>query len=281
MEKSIEKLKDLIADGEKIKNGVLNLQKSDRWKMHSVDILRKYISTEEAEKFKNISNFRPPPGPLPHGVTHPLLDENGYVVGRQEKNFKKDINNKLEFLKALSENIEKNPDEWKEKIKLNRIKTDKILEVDGPINKIKLVCNRFQIVERQLSKRHDNRETLKIEDEYDVQDLFHSLLKIFFNDIRPEEWTPSYAGGSSRMDFILKNEKIVVETKKTRHGLKDIRLGEELIIDIEKYKNHPDCKTLFCFVYNPDGLLDNPSAIENDLTRQEEGIDVIVLVTPK
>ncbi|KPK95905.1 hypothetical protein AMJ80_02985 [bacterium SM23_31] len=156
-----------------------------------------------------------------------------------------------------------------------------MLEVDGPINKIKLVCNRFQIVERQLSKRHDNRETLKIEDEYDVQDLFHSLLKIFFNDIRPEEWTPSYAGGSSRMDFILKNEKIVVETKKTRHGLKDIRLGEELIIDIEKYKNHPDCKTLFCFVYNPDGLLDNPSAIENDLTRQEEGIDVIVLVTPK
>ena len=28
-----------------------------------------------------------------------------------------------------------------------------------------------------------------------------------FDDIRPEEYTPSYAGGSSRIDFLLKDEK--------------------------------------------------------------------------
>ena len=42
-------------------------------------------------------------------------------------------------------------------------------------------------------------------------------------------------------------------------------LGEELIIDIEKYKVHPDGKQLYCFVYDPDGFLGNPNAIKNDL----------------
>lgn len=60
---------------------------------------------------------------------------------------------------------------------------------------------RFHSVAKQLRHRYDNRPTLDINDEYDVQDLLHSLLKLYFEDIRKEEWTPSYAGGSSRMDF--------------------------------------------------------------------------------
>ena len=34
---------------------------------------------------------------------------------------------------------------------------------------------------------------------------------------------------------------------------------------IEKYKTHPDCKRLYCFVYDPEGLLGNPAGIKNDL----------------
>ena len=84
---------------------------------------------------------------------------------------------------------------------------------------IKQICTRFHLVARQLRKRHDDRSTLDISDEYDVQDLLHSLLCLFFDDIRSEEGTPSYAGQSSRMDFLLKNESIVIEVKKTRQGL--------------------------------------------------------------
>ena len=69
------------------------------------------------------------------------------------------------------------------------------------------------MVARQLVRRHQDRSTLLIEDEYDVQDLLHSLLSIFFDDIRPEEWTPSYAGKSSRVDFFLKPHGIVIELK--------------------------------------------------------------------
>lgn len=36
--------------------------------------------------------------------------------------------------------------------------------------------------------------------------------------MRPEKWTPSYAGACSRMDFLLKREQIGLEAKKTRAG---------------------------------------------------------------
>ena len=38
------------------------------------------------------------------------------------------------------------------------------------------------LIARQLRERHDNRATLETEDEYDVQDLVHALLRWDFND---------------------------------------------------------------------------------------------------
>jgi len=142
------------------------------------------------------------------------------------------------------------------------------------------IVSKFHKVARQLRSRYNSRETLNVADEYDVQDLLHSLLVLNFDDIRPEEWTPSYAGKSSRMDFLLKNEKIVIEVKKTRNGLGAKELGGQLIEDIERYQTHPDCKTLVCFVYDPEGLIANPKGIENDLSRTEP-IDVRVFIRPE
>jgi hypothetical protein len=121
---------------------------------------------------------------------------------------------------------------------------------------------------------------LNIEDEYDVQDLLHALLKLDFEDIRPEEWSPSYAGKSSRMDFLLKDYKVVIEVKKTRTGLGAKELGGQLIEDIARYKTHPDCETLLCFVYDPEGLIGNPRGIENDLSQDEGPIKVRVFIKP-
>lgn len=108
----------------------------------------------------------------------------------------------------------------------------------------------------------------------------HALLKIYFDDIRPEEWTPSYAGGASRMDFLLKKEKIVIETKKTRANLTDRNIGTELIVDIDRYKEHPDCELLFCFVYDPDGRIGNPRGLEIDLSKENGRVKTIVSVFP-
>jgi hypothetical protein len=152
---------------------------------------------------------------------------------------------------------------------------------ESDVERISRICKKFNIIARQLQQRHDNRQTIEVNDEYDVQDLFHALLKLEFEDIRTEEWTPRYAGKSSRMDFLLKNEQIVVETKKTRKGLGEKEICDQLIIDIARYKSHADCKLLFCFVYDPDSLIANPAGIEKDLTRENNGVNVLVLVAPK
>lgn len=142
--------------------------------------------------------------------------------------------------------------------------------------------SKFHKVARQLSSRYSNRNTVVIKDEHDVQDLLHSLLHLFFDDIRPEEWTPSYAGGSSRMDFLIKNEQIVIEVKKTRNGLGQREVGDELLIDIGKYSEHPDCKTLICFVYDPEGRIGNPTGLENDLNaKSNDKMKVVVFIRPK
>lgn len=146
---------------------------------------------------------------------------------------------------------------------------------------IERLCLRFHTAARQLGRRHSDRPTLTIADEYDVQDLLHAILRLHFDDVRPEEHSPSYAGRGSRVDFLLKAERIVVEVKKTRPSLKAGDLGEELIIDRARYQAHPGCDTLVCFVYDPDGLIDNPRGIEDDLEGVQGTLRTRVIIAPR
>jgi hypothetical protein len=150
-----------------------------------------------------------------------------------------------------------------------------------PVKGVLAVCDRFHEIARQLTHRREHRPTLEVTDEYDVQDLLHALLRLYFEDIRPEEWTPSYGGGSSRMDFLLKEHAIVVEAKMTRKGLTGKEVSEQLIIDAAKYRQHQDCKTLICLVYDPDAMVKNPRGIERDLAKLSgDGLEVICIITP-
>lgn len=153
--------------------------------------------------------------------------------------------------------------------------------IDNPIVNLNKIFDNFHDVARLLINRHGARETIKISDEYDVQDLLRSLLKIFFDDVRPEDYTPSYAGRNTRLDFLLKKEKIVIEVKKTRDSLKDKEIGDELLQDIARYRNHPDCNTLYCFVYDPQGHITNPRGLEEDLcSESNEKMSVYVSIRP-
>ncbi len=143
----------------------------------------------------------------------------------------------------------------------------------SPLERVKFFLRRFHLFTKPLRERQHRRNIFKIENEYDVQDLLHAILKLHFDDIRPEEFTSSYAGKSSRMDFLLKDEKIVIEAKMTREGLKDGEVGTQLIDDIARYKTSPDCQSLVCFVYDPEGLIRNPTALENDLSKEEDGVN--------
>jgi len=191
--------------------------------------------------------------------THPQLKTFEEIVGHNSQS--RFCRSLLSILNAFAE------------VKPNINHTD----YDGVLSNL---FEKFHIIARQLLRRYSNRETLTIRDEYDVQDLLHALLKEHFEDVRPEEWTPSYAGNCNRMDFLLKEEEIAIEVKMTRDGLKDKELGAQLIIDVAKYEEHPNCKQLYCFVYDPQGLVRNPRGLEKDLERKGNRIGVKVFVRP-
>ena len=121
-----------------------------------------------------------------------------------------------------------------------------------------------------LTHRRKGIQPLTFENEYDVQDLLHALLRPWISDIRPEEFTPSYAGSSTRMDFLLPAHELVIETKIVRDRTHAKKIGDELIIDIEHYRKHPNCKTLWCVVYDPDHLITNAPGLKNDLEGQRK-----------
>jgi hypothetical protein len=82
------------------------------------------------------------------------------------------------------------------------------------------------------------------------------------------------------MDFLLKEQKTVIEVKMTRVGLSDKELGKQLIEDKAKYQTHQDCKTLICFVYDPEGRIINPKGIENDLNQKNDAFQVMIIIKP-
>jgi len=152
----------------------------------------------------------------------------------------------------------------------------------SPIERLRHIANRLPLVAHQiLSRRQEKskpRPTLTIDDEYDVQDLLHAILKLDFDDIRPEEWCPSYAGSSKRSDFLLKAEAIVIEVKKTRPGLGQKEVGDQLTIDIANYRKHPSCRHLFCLVWDSARLISNPEGLRTDLEGSNDGFVSVSIV---
>jgi hypothetical protein len=138
---------------------------------------------------------------------------------------------------------------------------------------LETILRRFHLAALQLCQRYENRPTIQVNDEYDVQDLLHSLLRLWFEDVRPEEHSPSYAGATSRMDFLLKAEQVAVEVKLARRGRAAKQVADELIIDMKRYSSHPDCRTLVCFIYDPANALRNPRGLEKDLRTWHEITD--------
>jgi hypothetical protein len=164
---------------------------------------------------------------------------------------------------------------------MSHLSSETSLYVSDSLDLVNLICSRFHLAAKQLQERHEKRATLEIKDEYDVQDFLHSLLRIHFDDIRSEQWTPSYAGNASRMDFLLKSDQIVVEAKITRSGRANREIANELTIDAARYRTHQDCKILVCLVYDASGFIKNPRGFEADLAQLSDSrLEVRPIVAP-
>lgn len=152
---------------------------------------------------------------------------------------------------------------------------------DGTLDTLRRVCARFHLVARQLRLRKEYRPTLEINDEYDLQDLFYALLRLQFDEVGTEDWSPPYANGARRTSYLLDWDKTVVVVKQTRSGLSSKDLAEQVAADKAHYSARPNGATLLCFIYDPEGRVGNPRGLEADLTSTEEAYQVEVIVAPK
>lgn len=151
----------------------------------------------------------------------------------------------------------------------------------GTLDILRRVCARFHLVARQLRLRKEYRPTLEINDEYDLQDLFYALLRLQFDEVGTEDWSPAYANGARRTSYLLGWDKTVVVVKQTRSGLSSKDLAEQVAADKVHYSARPNGTTLLCFIYDPEGRVGNPRGLEADLTSTEETYRVEVIVAPK
>jgi len=132
-----------------------------------------------------------------------------------------------------------------------------------------------------LQHRRKGFQCLTFQSEYDIQDLLHAMLRPWVSDVRPEEFTPSYAGSSTRMDFLLPKHSTVIETKLVRSKQHAAKIGDELIIDIDHYRTHPGCRKLWCVIYDPNNFIQNIGGLQNDLegeSRNEKGVVMTTVV---
>jgi REase_DpnII-MboI len=53
------------------------------------------------------------------------------------------------------------------------------------------------------------------------------------------------------------------------------------VLDIARYQSHPDCKTLVCFVHDPEGKIANPAGLEGDLSKTVDEFVVEAIIAPK
>ncbi len=129
-----------------------------------------------------------------------------------------------------------------------------------------------------LIRRQRNRAGLVVEDEYDLQDLVEVALRLHFRDVRGEEHSPSYAGKSGRIDFLLRQEEVAVEVKVTHPGRGEKQIRDELIIDFNEYSAHPSVKHVVAVVYDLAHTFKNPDGFVHDLTKAYGALTVTVVV---
>ena len=151
------------------------------------------------------------------------------------------------------------------------------------VETITKLASRFFSVAKYLEekRRKENgkpKETIRIQNEYDVQDLFIALLHLEFNDIRPEEPISSFAGVRPRVDVYLGIEQIFIEFKKTRKSLGKIEIRDQLLVDKAHYTVANNCKTLIAIVYDEERLIDNIEGFIRDLSTPVNNKEVKVLV---
>lgn len=188
----------------------------------------------------------------------------------------------IAFLKQVSARYEyclQNPEECNFNTKVGKEK--------NAVERIVDLLERFHGLSKIItSDRRRGHSLFEIKDEYDVQDLLLLILKSYFPLAERESPTISVGKGHTRIDIVIPEYDIIVEVKIILNEAKTQDVIDELKVDFESYYPHPSCKTLICFIYDPNTVIKDPTKIINDLsddkkTIKDKTFKVIVAISPK
>jgi len=200
--------------------------------------------------FNSIDNIQLPPTKLVQPKSS-LFDGESYVgfPDGSRNTIKAAIENAQYYIKEYENLYPPNSNNLKE-------------EAESKALVIQIIRNWANMISSFKQRRSDIKPIV-VTNEYELQYLLEGILRLLFEDVRPEPHTLNYGNKSNRVDFILPKQKILIETKMTRQGLDGKKLHEELIIDKEHYRRYPGIENILCFVYDPERKIKNPEGIKD------------------
>ncbi len=126
------------------------------------------------------------------------------------------------------------------------------------------------------SIRKEQLSALKIQNEYDVQQLLYAYLKPLYPLARAEV-SEDTGYGTVRTDIFLDTEH-VIEIKCTRNSMKLKKLTEEIEADMVHYS----AEHIYFFIYDKEKIIENPQLFRNTYENKVKGKQIhIVIHQPK
>lgn len=139
------------------------------------------------------------------------------------------------------------------------------------------LLRRLPRVVRQLRSRHGQRPPFCVADEHDLEDLLRALLPMYFDTVRLESRTPSYAL-TTRTDFLVVPEGeerfLAVTVKRAAPDRDEAALTVQWAEDTTYYQGRRDCHALVGLVHDPEGLLRDPDTLETAWSRSPGDLQV-------
>lgn len=151
-------------------------------------------------------------------------------------------------------------------------------EVYDTMNQLIALFRRLSPALKILQGSNRNGPGISLSDEYDLQRILHAVLRLHFDDVEPEETTPRRAGGSYRIDFVLRQEQVAIEAKMTRDSLGAREVRDQLIKDIFGYQRRENVAALVAVIYDPDRRIENPTGFESDMATDDPELPVRVVI---
>lgn len=147
------------------------------------------------------------------------------------------------------------------------------------LTKILEVINNFKSASSYLTDRRKGKHPIKLDDEYDMQDILHCILTPFFPTMGSEE---VIAGNAERrflkIDFMINDERIGIECKFIRDKTHANGITKELNDDIQTYHKHQNCDTLIFFIFDKNMDISKPKRLEKEYSKMQsfEGKNMMI-----